>query len=114
MSVSRLFSFIGDANVKRKMTGLNIASREAIKSAQVLDCSLMSELDTALQAVRPESDVLILASMTEFLLAAGDCGTIFSSIDPILASLVTKIVGFCAFKSTLQVEVSLIHHNFSF
>lgn len=77
MSVSRLFSFIGDANVKRKMTGLNIASREAIKSAQVLDCSLMSELDTALQAVRPESDVLILASMTEFLLAAGDCGTIF-------------------------------------
>ena len=113
MSVSRLFSFIGDANVKRKMTGLNIASREAIKSAQVLDCSLMSELDTALQAVRPESDVLI-ASMTEFLLAAGDCGTIFSSIDPILASLVTKIVGFCAFKSTLQVEVSLIHHNFSF
>ena len=104
MSVSRLFSIIGDANVRRNMTGLNIASRESMKSAQILDCSSMSELDTALQDVRPESTVLILASLTEFILASGDCGTIFSSVDPVLASLVTKLVGFCAFKPFLQVR----------
>ena len=33
MSVSRLFTIIGDSNVRRNMTGLNVASREAMKKA---------------------------------------------------------------------------------
>ena len=103
MSVSRLFTVIGDLNVRRNMTGLNIASRETMKSAQVIDCVSMSTLDDALNGVRPESTVLVIAAITEFLLSGGDCGTIASSIDPILAELSTKINGFCAFKPTLQV-----------
>ena len=52
MSSDRIFSIIGDANVKRNMTQLNVASREAMKSAQVIECISLSTLDAALQEVR--------------------------------------------------------------
>ena len=104
MSVSRLFTVVGDLNIKRNMTGLNVASRETMKSAQVIDCVSMATLDDALNDVRKESTVLVIAAFTEFLLSGGDCGTIASSIDPILAELSTKIKGFCAFRPNLKVR----------
>lgn len=74
MSASRLFSIIGDANVTR--TGLNMASREVMGNAQVLECVSMATMDQALTDIRPESEALIVACITEFLLCGGDCGTI--------------------------------------
>ena len=59
----RLFTIIGDANVWRNLTGLNIASRESMKSAQVLDCVSFSKLDVALNDVRAESNILFLAAV---------------------------------------------------
>ena len=73
-----------------------------MQKAQVIDCVSMPTFNDALTEVRNESSVLIIASITEFLVASGDCGTIFSSIDLVLASFVTTLVGFCAFKPTLQ------------
>lgn len=99
-----MYTIIGDANVRRNMTGLNMASREVMKSAEIIDCTLMSSLDASLNAVRAETTVLILASVTEFLLSSGDCGTIFSSIDPVLSSLATKLSGFSTFRPGLQVS----------
>ena len=99
-----MYTIIGDANVRRNMTGLNMASREAMKTAEIIDCTLMSNLDASLNAVRAESTILILASITEFLLSSGDCGTIFSSIDPVLASLSAKLNGFSTFRPGLQVR----------
>ena len=103
MSLSRLYTIIGDSNVRRNMTGLNMASREVMKTAEIIDCTLMSTLDASLNSVRPESNILILASVTEFLLSSGDCGTIFSSIDPVLSSLSAKLNGFSTFRPNLQV-----------
>ena len=108
MSISRLFTIIGDQNVRRNMTGLNVASREVMKSAQVLDCSSMTDMDSRLNEVRPESEVLILASITEFLLSSGDCGTIYSSIDPVLTAFASKVVGFCAYRRNLKASISFI------
>ena len=104
--MSPLFTIIGDSNVRRNMTGLNVASREAMKSAQIIDCDKIASLESALRDVRAESNVLIIASITEFLMEPGDCGTIFSSIDPVLAALTTKLSGFCAYRPSLQVGVT--------
>ena len=112
MSISRLFSVIGDANFRRNWTALNIASRESMKSAQIIDCVHLSTLDNALNEVRADSSVLVLASMTEFIVSSGDCGTIFSSVDPVLADVATKISGFCAFRPTLQVRLPRLAHYF--
>ena len=80
------------------MTGLNIASRESMKSAQALECSRMSSLDKALQEVHAESSILILASMTEFIISHGDCGTVTSTINPVFVSFATEIGGFSNLK----------------
>ena len=54
---SRIFSVIGDANVKRNMTELNIASREVMKNAQVINYVPPASFDAAFQEIRPESEV---------------------------------------------------------
>ena len=101
--MSRLISVVGDSNVRRNMTSLNIASREAMKNAEVIDCSDMTSLDSALANVRSESNQCIVACITEFLLLAGECGTILSAIDPVLSGFAQKLSSFCATRPKLQV-----------
>ena len=101
--MSRLFSIVGDSNVRRNMTGLNIASRETMKAAQVIDCTSLLSLEASLTEVRAESNVCIVAAITDFLLASGDCGTISAAIDPILDGFSKRIFSFCNARPTLQV-----------
>ena len=68
MSV-RLFSIIGDANVRRNMTGLNVASREVMKSAQIIDYLGVTPIEQALSEVRDESSVCIVTAITDLLLS---------------------------------------------
>ena len=86
------------------MTALNIASRESMKSAQIVDCALMTSFDQALTDVRAESEVCIVATITEMLLVSGDCGTIFSTIDPILTAFNQKLTAFCVSRPRLMVN----------
>ena len=103
MSISRIFSIIGDGNVRRNMTALNIASRESMKNAQIIDFVGNTSIDVALQEVRPESNVCIVAAITDLLLSGGDCGTIFALIDPALTDLHARLVTFCTSRPSLQV-----------
>ena len=102
MSVSRIFTIVGDGNVRRNMTALNIASRSSMKTAQIVD-HVGIPLEQALQVVKPESNVCIIASITDVLLSGGDCGTISSTIDPVLSSLHAQITSFCISRPSLQV-----------
>ena len=102
--MSRLVSVVGDSNVRRNMTSLNMASRESIKNAQIIDCAIISSLDSALASVRKESSLCIVACITDFLVMAGECGTILSSIDPVLASFSQKLTSFCSSRQSLQVR----------
>ena len=110
--MSRLFSIIGDSNIRRNMTGLNIASRDSMKTAQVIDCASLIALDAAFQEVRAESEVLILATITDFLISGGNGGTIFSTIDPVLATFTTKLLNFVAFRPNLQVSTVIFFFFF--
>ena len=80
MSISRLFTIIGDGNVRRNMTGLNVASRESMKSAQIIDYVGNTSIDVALQEVRPESTACIVAAITDLILST----CFFLSIHPSL------------------------------
>ena len=110
--MSRLVSVVGDSNVRRNFTRLNIASRESMKNAEVLDCSTLSSLDAALGDVRSESSQCIVACISEFLVVAGECGTILSSIDPVLASFAQKLTSFCNSRQHLQVQILESCHLF--
>ena len=101
-TMARLISIIGDANVRRNMTGLNVASREVMKSAQIIDFAGTSPFDQALQEVKPEATICIIAAFTDSLVANGFSGTIFASVDPILTSFYTSVSGLCNARPTLQ------------
>ena len=104
--MSRLFTIIGDANVRRNMTQLNIASREAMKNSQVIPCDDLPSLDRALSEVRPESSICIVACITEMLLAADNTGTVSSSIDSVLSAVKVKLVAHCTSHLGLKVVVA--------
>ena len=92
MSVSRLFTIIGDSNVRDNMTALNIASREVMKRAQIISCPPLSGLGSSFSEIRPETDVCIFAGMTQLLLSTSECSTIYATIDPVLASIRLEII----------------------
>ena len=100
--MARLVSIIGDGNVRRNMTGLNVASRESMKKAQMIDHVVPGSFDQAFKEIRPESTVCIIAALTDLLLSGGDGGTIFSSIDPIVTSFRTRVFALCNSRPDLQ------------
>ena len=110
-SFIKMFSIIGDANVKRNMTNLNIASRQSMKQAQVIEHLGVSPIDQAFQAVRKESTVCIVASVTEMIISGGDCGTISASVDPVFSDLQAKISAFCSANPHLQACYQLRDHS---
>ena len=104
MSVSRLFTIIGDSNVRRNMTGLDIASREAMKKAQIIDYNGVTPFASALNDVKKDTNVCIIAAVTDLLVANGDCGTIASSIDPVLTDICAQLSSFCVAHPNIQVR----------
>ena len=69
MSISRVFSVIGDRNVRDHMTTLNIASREAMKGAEVLSCPSLSNLATVFSEIRSGSHFELLTGLRLILLS---------------------------------------------
>ena len=103
VKMSRMISVVGDDNVRRNMTGLNLASREAMKSAQIVDFLGLTPIDQTLLEVRPESSICIVSALTDPIVANGDCGTVFASVDPILTSLHASIAAYCSAHPQIQV-----------
>ena len=103
--MARLISIIGDGNVRRNMTGLNVASRESMKKAQIIDYQAPSSFDDAFKEIRAESSVCIIAAVTDLLLSGGDSGTIFSTIDPILDTFRNKVYSLCTARPDLEVRL---------
>ena len=100
-----VFTVIGDANVRDNMTTLNMASRESMKKAQVIDYLGVAPFESALQEIRPESSVCIIAAVTDMLLVNGFCGTIAGTIDPPMMAFRDKIGQCCISRPDLQVMI---------
>ena len=86
------------------MTTLNMASRESMKTAQVISCPPLSELESALSSVRAESSVCIYAGLTGHLLASPEGNTIYATIDPVLSHLRDLLFKMCTVRTSLQVR----------
>ena len=106
MPVAQLYAVVGDANVRRNMTQMNIASREAMGTAKVIDCSALSDFAEALRSVPSDTTVCLVQCLTSFLASAKDGGTIFGTVDPVLSDFVAILREFCAAHRSLQVVVA--------
>ena len=103
MSITNVYTVIGDSNIKRNMTSMNIASRTVMKDCQVIDCPSLDNLEAALASVRDESTVLIFSAISELLASGSDRGTVQASMNFVLSSVATKLSILCRARPSLQV-----------
>jgi len=78
-----VFSLIGDSNIQRNLVDYNCGTREEMRSAQVIPCTSMSTFSGCLPKVRPESTILILSCLSNFLRdsdSATDPGVRFTAV----------------------------------
>ena len=80
--MSRIFSLLGDSNIKRHMNHTNCRD-PAMSGCQVLPCGHLSILAESLKNVRSESNVVILACITNFITRSDESGSIANRADPI-------------------------------
>ena len=106
MPVPQLFTVIGDANVRRNMTAMNVASRESMTTAKVIDCSELNDFAQALRQVSQDTTVCLVQCLTSFLVAANDAGTIFGTVDPVIGEFSTQLRGFSASRNNIQILVA--------
>ena len=106
MPITSVYSVIGDSNIRRNMTSMNIASRQVMSDCQIIDCPALSRLEEAFTSVRAESNVCIFQAITPLLLQAIDVGTFQSTIETLLHEVSTKIAVFCHSKPDLKVLVA--------
>ena len=105
MPITSIYSVIGDSNIRRNMTSMNIASRQVMSDCQIIDCPKFSDLDNAFSSIRQESTVCIFQSVTQLLLNAADIGTVLSTIETLLNELSAKLVQLCRARPALLVTV---------
>ena len=106
MSISRLFSIIGDSNVRQNMTPFNVRDRPGLSDAQVLSAARLEVLPDALRSVRSSSTIVILSCITNYLTSSEEAPSVSSRISPILADFRQHIDGFCAARPSTLVAVA--------
>ena len=106
MSVTNIYSLIGDSNIRRNMTAMNIASRQVMADCQVLDCPGLNDLEGVLASVRDTSTVCVLSAVSELLVNCEDRGTVQSSVEHVMTTLCGKLHIICKARSGLNVMVA--------
>ena len=106
MSVTNVFSIIGDSNVRRNMTAMNIASRQSLATCQMIDCPDLNNLEGAFASIRDTSTVCVFSAISELLVHCEDRGTVQSSVEHVMTSLAGKLGILCRARSGLTVMLA--------
>ena len=96
MSVSRCFSIVGDSNIRRHMNPTNCRDRPLMSSCQIIPAGKLSMMSECLRSVRSESNVCILACVTNFLTGSEDAGgSVGFRVEPVLLELASIVSEAC-------------------
>ena len=106
MSVTNIYSIIGDSNIRRNVTAMNIASRQALATCQVIDCPQLNNLEGALASVRDTSTVCVVSAISELLVHCEDRGSVQASVEHVMTSLAGKLGILCRARSGLSVMLA--------
>ena len=93
MAQSRVFTIIGDSNVKRNISKTNSRACPLMAGAQILQCGNLQLLEESLRAIRKESDVCIVSCLTNFLTASEDDPMVSKRIEPVLDEFCSALFG---------------------
>ena len=95
MSVARVFSLLGDSNVRNNVNKTSTSARASIKSAQVISCGHLENLVESLTQVRESSNVCILACVTNFLASCDGPSSVSQRIQSTLQDIRDAVAESC-------------------
>ena len=95
MSLSRVFSIVGDSNVKKNFSKTNARACPSMSGCQVLSCQKLELLEEALGKIRKESNVCIVSCVTNFLASSDEDSMISRRIEPVLDDFCTLLGAAC-------------------
>ena len=98
MSIVRLYSLIGDSNVRNHVNKTAVRASASIKSAQVLSCGHLENLVDSLKSVRDTSNVCILACMSNFISSCDGPSSVSQRVQPIIQDIRDALVDSCSSK----------------
>ena len=85
---SRVFTLIGDSNIRGNVNQVNRRACPALGAAQVLYCQRLDLLDEVLRQVQPRSDAVILSCLSNFLSSSEDTSELVGRrVEPVLDEL---------------------------
>ena len=87
MSQAHVFTLVGDSNVRRYVNKASVRANPAMKTAQVLPCGHLAIFKSTLSQVRAESNLCIMACLTNFLTKAEGPEFVSQRIDPTLGEI---------------------------
>ena len=98
MSIVRLYSLIGDSNVRNHVNKTAVRASASIKSAQVLSCGHLENFVDSLKSVRDTSNVCILACMSNFISSCDGPSSVSQRVQPIIQDIRDALVDSCSSK----------------
>lgn len=107
VSTPEKYSVIGDSNVRHHMSEHNCRDRPLMSEAQVLICTRMSTLTTNLSSVRPDSTVVLLSCLSNFLTGCtGPSSSISLKVEPVFREFLKKLSNFADLRPDARIFVS--------
>ena len=97
MAQLRVFSLIGDSNIRNHVNRNSCRANPLLKDCQTLSCGNLGIFATTLSQVRAESNVCIVSCVTNFITGAGAEGqtTISLRVEPVLQDIRLALVEAC-------------------
>ena len=96
MSIVRVFSLLGDSNIRQHVNKNSIRANAALKSAQVLTCGHKEIFVESLSKVRAESNVCIISCLSNFIASSDGPSTVSLRINPVLQDVRAALDEACA------------------
>ena len=95
MAQSRVFTLLGDSNVKRNVTKTNTRALPQLVGSQILTCMKLELLDEVLGQLRKESNVCVVSCVTNFLTSSEEDAKVVRRIKPVLNEFTTILGAVC-------------------
>ena len=106
MAQSRVFSIIGDSNVKKNISKTNARACPQMSGCQVLSCGKLQLFAESLTQIRKESDVCIVSCLTNFLAEADEDTMVSRRIEPVLDQFYQSLTSVCASMPSISLLVA--------
>ena len=106
MAQGRVFTLLGDSNVRRYINKTSVRASQDIKAAQILSCGRLEIFKESLEKTRAETDICIISCLTVFLANADGSEVVAQRIDPVLQDIREVLDEVCASRAGVQFLLS--------